>query len=72
MAKKRGRKLQLKLEEAINIDNEDKEALAIIAKKAYEEGRVSEPQDRKYRKDSQLSAEGKKCQQDAQDRFYRG
>lgn len=39
-APKRKLKVQLKLQEAINIDLEDKEALAAIAKKAYEEGRV--------------------------------
>ena len=51
-APKRLRKLQLKLQEAINIDLEDKEAIAAIAKKAYEEGRVEDPIETKLKKDS--------------------
>ena len=41
-APKRKRKLQLKLLEAINLDLEDKQALADIAQRALREGRVEE------------------------------
>ena len=46
--------------------------MAIIAKNAYKEGRVTIPVANQEKKDSELSKEGRKCQRDAQDKFYCG
>ena len=64
--------MQLKLQEAINLDLEDKKALADITKRAIREGRVEQYSEKKLVKDGQLGADGRECQRTAQLAFYQG
>ena len=71
-AKKREIKIQLKMDEAIRFDKEDKSVLAAITKKAYAEGRAQLDKIKRQQKGAQMSKQSKECQAQGNEEYFLG